>query len=199
MSIKKFEQFISESIESIDRKNKLSNNEVVNNTYSKLISYSREKIEEYISNLNMELLLVDNVIEVVKKKYEEHIIGEPEVDINRINNGYDNDGMSGISFIFNTDIESVYRDDYQDDIDKLKKEIEDIIYDFSLEHFGGERRTDRWVRITFIDTGREDDEPMDLEVEVSIVNAKGLVDLCMSSVDDSYDKIERMNKYIFGK
>ncbi len=196
MSIKKFEQFISESIE---RKNKLSNNEIVNNTYSKLISYSREKIEEYISNLNMELLLVDNVIEVVKKKYEEHIIGEPEVDITRINNGYDNDGMSGIFFIFNTDIESIYRDDYQDDIDKLNKEIEDIIYEFCLEHFGGKVRTDRWINIAFIDNGRKDDEPMDLEVEVSIVNAKGLVDLCMSSADDSYDKKEKMNKYIFGK
>lgn len=199
MSIKNFEQFINESVEI--NKERLSNNDVINDTFSKLVNKSRQIIEQNVEKLIAELKLVDRAIEMINERYGEHIIGEPEIRIaesvrdldykNNDPNYRDIQGVYEIYLEFNTDMPSIERDNYYNDLKKLKEEIEDVFYYGYVNYdkkkgddiFGGDlntiiRLSFSWENINASGTNGKKDVPMKICLSIDGITADELSYVC---------------------
>ena len=190
MSIKKFEQFINESVEV--NKEKLCNNETINNAYSKLVEFSRQSFERNIEKLTLQLKLIDRAIEMIKERYGEHIISEPEIYIKEIETGsngsyYKSEGMYTIDLEFNTDIQCSEHDDYQDDINNLKREINKVFNEEYNNEYIDIYEEPLYIRESYFhDYGKKDDEPMEMNICIDGIFTTGLISLCRfnNDVDD---------------
>lgn len=195
MNIKKFEQFVNESVE--NNINSLCNNKDINDAYSKLIEISKKSFNEYIAKLTAQLRLIDQTIEMIMDKYGNHIVGEPKVYIDKIDNGYSRDGMDNIELSFNTNIPSAELDNYIDDIDEtLRKEIENAFDEFCRDDMFSGRYNNIFVEsLSFIEYNRE---TLELVIQIGGILSSGLINLYLSNVDSYRDKKD-LDKYIFGK
>jgi hypothetical protein len=182
MSIKKFEQFINESVEV--NKEKLCNNETINNAYSKLVELSRQSFERNIEKLTLQLKLIDRAIEMIKGRYGDHIISEPKIYIKEIETGsngsyYKSEGMYTIDLEFNTDIQCSEHDDYQDDIDNLEREINKVFNDEYNNEYIGIYEEPLYVRESYFhEYGKKDNEPMEIIIRIDGIFTTGLISLC---------------------
>lgn len=195
MNIKKFEQFVNESVE--NNINSLCNNKDINDAYSKLIEISKKSFNEYIAKLTAQLRLIDQTIEMIMDKYGNHIVGEPEVYIDKIDNGYSRNGMDNIELSFNTNIPSTEYEDYMDDIDEtLRKEIENAFDEFCRNDMFSGRFNNIFIEsLSFIEYNRE---TLELVIQIGGILSSGLINLYLSNVDSYRDKKD-LDKYIFGK
>ena len=195
MNIKKFEQFVNESVE--NNINSLCNNKDINDAYSKLIEISKKSFNEYIAKLTAQLRLIDQTIEMIMDKYGNHIVGEPEVYIDKIDNGYSRNGMDNIELSFNTIIPSTEYEDYMDDIDEtLRKEIENAFDEFCRNDMFSGRFNNIFIEsLSFIEYNRE---TLELVIQIGGILSSGLINLYLSNVDSYRDKKD-LDKYIFGK
>ena len=185
MSIKNFEQFINESVEV--NKERLCNNEAMNEIYSKLVELSRQSLDRNIEKLTLQLKLIERAFEMIKEKYGEHIVGEEKEiriggDIGRNYHRDYYDGMNDIEIEFNTDIPSIEYEDYYDDfVVKLENNINDL---FDLEY---NNEYVNWEDRLNIDLGIDDEnDPLKISVRVSGINTIGLINLCQ--YNDRYHK-----------
>jgi hypothetical protein len=195
MNIKKFDQFVNESVE--NNINSLCNNKDINDAYSKLIEISKKSFNEYIAKLTAQLRLIDQTIEMIMDKYGNHIVGEPEVYIDKIDNGYSRNGMDNIELSFNTNIPSTEYEDYMDDIDEtLRKEIENAFDEFCRNDMFSGRFNNIFIEsLSFIEYNRE---TLELVIQIGGILSSGLINLYLSNVDSYRDKKD-LDKYIFGK
>ena len=82
MSVKKFEQFINESVEVNNER--LSNNDVINDAYSKLVELSKKSFERSVKKLTLQFNLIERAIKMITEKYGDIIVGNPTIEINPI-------------------------------------------------------------------------------------------------------------------
>ena len=199
MSIKNFEQFINESAEV--NKERLSRNDIINDAYSKLLNLSRDCFDKNIKKLTLQLNLIDQVIKMIKERFGEHIVGEPEIYIHEIemdsnNKYYYSEGMYEIDFDFNTDIpfnEDYDPEDYdKDNIDALNEEIKKL---FNRDYFDLDGEEDRLYTkgVCFYNYNRNDN--MTIKIEIDGIYTSGLINLCRCNNYYKYD----LNKIIFRK
>ena len=177
--------------------NSLCNNKDINDAYSKLIEISKKSFNEYITKLTAQLRLIDQTIEMIMDKYGNHIVGEPKVYIDKIDNGYSRNGMDNIELSFNTNIPSTEYEDYMDDIDEtLRKEIENEFDEFCRNDMFSGRFNNIFIEsLSFIEYNRE---TLELVIQIGGVLSSALINLYLSNVDSYKDKKD-LDKYIFGK
>ena len=139
-------RYLNESVEDRSRI-KISNIKQIDDVYSNFIRFTKFNFEDCIKYISKMFKYIDKAIELVKKECADIIVGEPIIKFakpsDKNDKGYTGiNDMSAISFCFKTNIPfDVYMDDeydiYEDKMDNLTEQLEEICDHFHYDYGGG--------------------------------------------------------------
>jgi hypothetical protein len=198
MSVKKFEQFINESVEVNNER--LSNNDVINDAYSKLVELSRKSFERSVKKLTLQFNLIERAIKMITEKYGDIIVGNPTIEINPIDKSFRDDlsyGMNCIDIYIDTNIPSIEYDNYQDDYDDFISELNSMFdKEYNMTEYCDMFNDSLYIDDAYFKYNRYDDnEPMKISMVINGIYTTGLVNLC---IFNNYDR-DKLNKLILKK
>lgn len=195
MSVKKFEQFINESVEVNNEI--LSNNDVINDAYSKLVELSRKSFERSVKKLTLQFNLIERAIKMITEKYGDIIVGNPTIEINPIDKSFRDDisyGMNCIDIHIDTNIPSIEYDNYQDDYDDFISKLNSMFNkEYNMTEYCDMFNDSLYIDDAYFKYNHYDDnEPMKISMVINGIYTTGLVNLC---VFNNYDR-DKLNKLI---
>lgn len=198
MSVKKFEQFIKESVEVNNER--LSNNDVINDAYNKLVELSKKSFERSVKKLTLQFNLIERAIKMITEKYGDIIVGNPTIEINPIDKSFRDDisyGMNCIDIYIDTNIPSIEYDNYQNDYDDFISELNSMFdKEYNMTEYCDMFNDSLYIDDAYFKYNHYDDnEPMKISMVINGIYTTGLVNLC---VFNNYERDE-LNKLILKK
>ena len=198
MSVKKFEQFIKESVEVNNER--LSNNDVINDAYNKLVELSKKSFERSVKKLTLQFNLIERAIKMITEKYGDIIVGNPTIEINPIDKSFRDDisyGMNCIDIYIDTNIPSIEYDNYQNDYDDFISELNSMFdKEYNMTEYCDMFNDSLYIDDAYFKYNHYDDnEPMKISMVINGIYTTGLVNLC---VFNNYER-DKLNKLILKK
>ena len=198
MSVKKFEQFIKESVEVNNER--LSNNDVINDAYNKLIELSKKSFERSVKKLTLQFNLIERAIKMITEKYGDIIVGNPIIEINPIDKSFRDDisyGMNCIDIYIDTNIPGIEYDNYQNDYDDFISELNSMFdKEYNMTEYCDMFNDSLYIDDAYFKYNHYDDnEPMKISMVINGIYTTGLVNLC---VFNNYER-DKLNKLILKK